>query len=94
MIIVTAKNILKEGNSEKFKELAKDLISETRKENGCISYNLNQDIKNQDILTFIEEWESEEALQLHMNTLHFTSIVPKLSELQEENSILNIYNRV
>ena len=86
--------MLKEGNSEKFKELAKDLISETRKENGCISYNLNQDIKNQDILTFIEEWESEEALQLHRNTLHFTSIVPKLSELQEENSILNIYNRV
>ncbi|ERI95467.1 antibiotic biosynthesis monooxygenase [Clostridiales bacterium oral taxon 876 str. F0540] len=93
MITIVSKNIVKEGKAEEFKALAKELIEESRKETGCISYNLNQDISNKNILTFIEEWEDKAAIDKHNKSAHFTSIVPKLGELREEKD-LNLYIRV
>lgn len=94
MFIVTAKCILIEGKTEEFKTIVETLIKETRKENGCISYNLYQDINNKNILTFFEEWESENSLDKHMNTKHFKEIAPKLRKLQKKDSIVNVYNNI
>lgn len=94
MITIVAKFTVKEGKVEEFKALAKDLINESRKEAGCISYSLNQDLNNRNVLTFIEKWENKEAIELHNNSTHFTRIVPKLGEFQEKVSEINLYERV
>ena len=94
MITIVAKNLIKKGKTEEFKILAERLINESRKEGGNISYNLYEDFKNSNILTFIEEWESEEAIKLHNNSKHFTSIVPKFSDLKESQSEINLYKMI
>lgn len=94
MITIVAKSIIKEGKVEEFKALAKELIEESRKEEGCISYNLNQDLNNKNVLTFIEEWQDKEAIALHNNSVHFTTIVPKFGEFREKASEINLYERV
>ncbi len=43
----------------------------TRTEPGCIKYDLHQDLSDETHFTFIEQWENEEALQLHFQTEHF-----------------------
>ena len=91
MITIVAKNLIKQGKVEEFKNLAEKLIIESREERGCVSYNLYQDSNNRNILTFIEEWESEDAINLHNNSKHFTSIVPKFSDLQESHPEINLY---
>lgn len=83
MITIVAKNSIKPGKTEEFKALAERLINESRKERGCISYNLYEDSSNGNILTFIEVWENGEAINLHNSSEHFTSIVPKFGELKE-----------
>jgi quinol monooxygenase YgiN len=93
MIIIVSKNIIKEGKAKEFKAMAKELIEESRKEAGCISYNLHQDINNENILTFIEEWQDKEAIELHNKSTHFTTIVPKLGEFREDKQ-LNLYERL
>lgn len=93
MISIIAKNLVKEGKVEEFKAVAKELIEKSREEEGCISYNLNVDINNEHILTFIEEWKDKEAIQLHNNSTHFKTIVPKLGELRESSEV-NLYVRV
>ena len=40
MITIIAKCLLKDGLKEKFKKTAIELIESSRKEDGCISYNL------------------------------------------------------
>lgn len=90
MIIVVSKSILIEGKVNEYKQQAAKLIEKTRKEAGCISYDLCEDIDNKNILTFIEKWEDKQALDAHMKTAHFVEIVPKLKELRE-SSELNIY---
>ncbi|MGV8982897.1 putative quinol monooxygenase [Clostridium sp.] len=91
MITIVAKNLIKQGKTEEFKALAEKLINESRKERGCIAYNLYEDSSNCNILTFIEVWENSEAIKLHNSSEHFTSIVPKFGELKDGQSEINLY---
>ena len=94
MITIVAKKTIKQGKTREFKDLVEKLISESRKEVGCVAYNLYEDINNSNILTFIEEWKSEEDIKLHNSAEHFTSIVPKLAELQEGKTEVNLYKMI
>ncbi|MBK5241179.1 putative quinol monooxygenase [Clostridium sp.] len=94
MITIVAKNTIKQSKIVEFKKLAGKLINESRKEIGCLSYNLYEDSNNCNILTFIEEWKSEEAIKLHNNSEHFTSIVPQFVELKESQSQINLYKKI
>lgn len=90
MIIIVAKSVVKEGKLEEYKMLARELVEKSQKEEGCISYNLHQDIDNENVLAMIEEWKDKEAIELHNNSAHFISIVPKLRELREKSEV-NLY---
>ncbi|WP_026339291.1 putative quinol monooxygenase [Psychromonas ossibalaenae] len=46
------------------------LIEPTRKEEGCIQYDLHQDRLNPSVFVFYENWESRELWQTHMNNSH------------------------
>jgi len=94
MITIVAKLMVKQGKKEDFKVLAEKLIRESRKEKGCISYSLYEDINNSNILTFIEEWINEEAITLHNESKHYTTIIPKLSEFREGKSEINLYKLI
>jgi len=42
----------------------------SRQEPGCISYRVYEDTETDNDFVFVEEWESNEALQLHFATPH------------------------
>lgn len=94
MITIVAKTVVKESEINNFIDLAQELISESKKEAGCIEYNLYQDTNDKNVLTFIERWESEEAINIHNETPHFTSIVPKLGEMQTKDTEVNLYKQL
>lgn len=91
MITIVAKTIVKQGSVEEFKALAEKLINESRKEEGCKEYNLCQDIHDTRILTFIEQWIDEEAINLHNNSKHFTTIFPELEKLLDNPPEVHLY---
>jgi quinol monooxygenase YgiN len=94
LITIVAKTVVIESEVDKFMNLAKQLIIESKKESGCIEYNLYQDINNKNVLTFIERWKDEEAIKLHNESAHFTSIVPKLGEMQVKDTEVNLYKQL
>ena len=51
------------------------LIEPTRKENGCIQYNLHRDNEKPEIFLFYENWESLELWQEHMESSHLKDFV-------------------
>ena len=81
MIKVIAKLLIKDGMVEELKSSVLELVAETRKEAGCIVYQLFQDLNNQKLFTFVEEWESTEDLDKHLNSKHFKEAGPKLTEI-------------
>ena len=46
------------------------LIAITRKEEGCLQYDLHQDNANPAHFTFYERWTSRALWQTHMNAQH------------------------
>ncbi|MCR2044058.1 putative quinol monooxygenase [Anaerosalibacter massiliensis] len=91
MIKIVARSVIKPGKKEEFLSLAEELIAESRKEKGCMSYDLYEDINNPNCLAFIEEWKDEEAIKIHNASPHFTTVVPKLGELREKSPEINLY---
>ena len=94
MIKVVAKCKLKpEVNVEEYLIQARELVAETRKEEGCITYALHQDINDPSIVTMLEEWVDVEALNHHNKAEHVKRIVPGLRNMRESTEV-NIYKEV
>ncbi|SHH95591.1 putative quinol monooxygenase [Clostridium grantii] len=94
MIKVVAKNFPKEDKIAEVIELCKELVDATRKEEGCIKYELFQDVNEPNVLTFIEEWVDVEALNKHMASEHFTRIIPEFGEFMLKDGDINVYTKV
>ena len=94
MIKVVCKAKLKPGvKVEEYLIIAREVVSETRKEKGCITYTLHEDINDPTILTTLEEWEDEEAINQHNKNEHVWKFVQELRKLRESTEI-NIYREV
>jgi quinol monooxygenase YgiN len=94
MVKVIAKFFVKEDKVEDFLKLANVLVEESRKETGCVSYNLLQDVSNPQTLIMVEEWESAKILKTHMASAHFTSIIPEMSLLQFQKEEITVCKNV
>ena len=49
------------------------LLAPTRKEAGCIQYDLHQDIEYPAVFWFVEQWQSPEHLKQHSNSTHIAA---------------------
>ena len=62
-------------------ETLRKLIEPTRREVGCLRYDLWHNQSNPTEFTFIEEWTSEAALEAHSRMPHLTALFKTLTEL-------------
>ncbi|MCD8261481.1 MAG: antibiotic biosynthesis monooxygenase [Bacteroides sp.] len=87
MITIVAKFTLKAGKKQEFIQAVTPMIEGSRKESGNVSYNLFEDIRNNNILTFIEEWKDKGAIDFHNQTEHFLTGLDVIKELSENIEI-------
>lgn len=71
------------NDSDKLKaiELGNELVAESLKDNGCVSYGLFTCTTRHDVLMFCESWKDEASLEAHMNSAHFKRLVPLIEAL-------------
>ena len=84
MIKIIARRIIKPDCVEAFETLAAELVRESRKEPGCLSYTLNRSTQDPRIHMFIEAWADRAAIEAHNASAHFTRLVPQFAPLSEE----------
>lgn len=65
-----------DGKREAFVERAKaeGIVDEIRKENGCIRYDYYYSEKDPNEILLIEEWESKEHQQIHIDQPHMARL--------------------
>lgn len=85
-------------NTDEFKKLATEVMRETRKEKGNLSYKVYQDRHNSARFTFIEEWLNDAAIEQHNNAKHFTRFIDAVKpvtngdpEITQLNKIPSVY---
>jgi quinol monooxygenase YgiN len=94
MLKVVAKNYADPKHLDEILKLSRELVELTRGEPGCVSYGVYQDTEHPELLTMIEEWESREALETHLNSVHFTRIVPQMGKLMTRDADMNVYQQI
>lgn len=90
---VIAKVVAKKDSVEAVKAELLKLIAPTRKEHGCIEYNLHQVNEEPAVFMFYETWENAVCLEMHMNTDHFKSYVTAVASMIEEK-VVNRLTRI
>ncbi|MCH4891264.1 antibiotic biosynthesis monooxygenase [Acidaminobacter sp. JC074] len=93
MVKVVAEKYIDENKLEAFMALAGEMIELTRKEDGCLEYNIFQDENDPRHFSYIESWETREHLEKHFESEHFKRLVPKLGDLSEAGPVV-IYKEV
>lgn len=80
MIKIVARNqVILEKRAE-FLTIAAELVQASQAEEGCLAYDVFVNLKDENELTFIEEWKDMEAIEAHNTSEHFLSLVPKINE--------------
>lgn len=85
-ILVLAKIEPKDGCQDSIIEVSAELIDESLQEEGNIDYQLLKSLDN-DNLTFVEKWESADALKRHMASPHFLNFGEESEEFIKEMTI-------
>ena len=82
MIKVTSRRTIKPEHVDEVLEGYKEMVEETRKEKGCISYELFRDVHDPNTFVMVEEWESLDNQDFHAATPHYKKFIPWVIEHQ------------
>jgi quinol monooxygenase YgiN len=76
---VVARIIAQPDSVEAVRAALSALVEPTRREAGCISYELLQNKSDPTDFTFVEEWENDDVLLAHLNTPHIQQAIVTLT---------------
>lgn len=68
------------------------LIEPTRKEPGCIQYQLYQNLADKTDFTFVEEWENNSFIDVHLQSAHLAKVITQISGLLATSADIRRYN--
>jgi quinol monooxygenase YgiN len=77
----------KAGHENDVKKGLKNLVAPTLKEEGCLQYDLHQDIKDPSLFIFVEEWESAAHLKKHGESEHIAAFGTAVKDIVESRKL-------
>ena len=80
-ITVVATFQARPGKEAELKQTLEGLVAPTRKETGCINYDLHINPENPAQFLFHENWTSKELLDAHLKSPHIAALLPRVDEL-------------
>ena len=66
MLTIIARPTVDPERLEDIKEAMLDLVDSTRREEGCVRYELHQDNEHANRFVFVETWENRDLWRRHM----------------------------
>ncbi len=82
-VAVVSINTAKPGQEAKLEAALRALVEPSRKDPGCMTYDLHRDIQDPRTFVFFELWESLELLQAHGKAPHVAAFRERGPELVE-----------
>lgn len=73
-IILVAEIKAKKGEEDAVKAALVAMVEPTRKEDGCLCYNLHESAKDKTQFMFYEQWANKEAFEKHGKTPHMDAM--------------------
>ena len=93
-IRVVARIVARPEKTAELRAVLIDLVEPTRREKGCISYQLHQNLANACDFVCVEEWESGSAIEAHMKTPHVQQAFAKAGPLLASAPDISSYSLI
>jgi quinol monooxygenase YgiN len=93
-ITVVARLRAMSGKEEELRQVLLDMIAPSRKDAGCISYDLHQSPEHKSCFLFFENWETKEHLDKHLTTSHLKAFNAKSPNLLAEPPQITLWERI
>ena len=90
-VILTAMVKAKPDQVEAVKEALMSLVGPTRKEPGCLCYNLHQSKTDPTQFLFYEQWANKDAFDAHGKTPHMKALGGKLKDKTDKGGGVVFY---
>ncbi len=78
---VVARMIAKPETIAELQSVLTGLVEPTRVEEGCVSYELLQNVADSTDFTFVEQWSTDAALDAHLASPHLQAALERLGDL-------------
>ena len=94
MYIVVVHSHIREENIARFREITIKNAEASRREEGCVRFDVLQQADDPSRFTFIETFKSKEDGEKHLETSHFKKWLEEAPTLMVEERTRVIYNDV
>jgi quinol monooxygenase YgiN len=82
------------GKAAELRKALLDVVGQTRAEDGCLLYDLHEDVTDDDVLVFYEIWETPAHHAAHDATPHIIELVTRMPELTAEPPRMRRLHRI
>lgn len=91
MKVINASFFIKGNQRENFLSDTKELISETRKEEGCLAYNLYESLEERNTFIMVENWKDQFAIDIHNQNPLLQNFFSKVADYSIKAPELRIF---
>jgi quinol monooxygenase YgiN len=89
-ITIVAHIHAKSGQEDLVRDSLNTLVAETRKEPGCLKYDLHSDSKDPTHFVMLESWQNAEAIKSHMGAPHMAENYARIKDAVTKTAIHQI----
>jgi quinol monooxygenase YgiN len=82
------------GQEPALEQALLDLIPTTRKEAGCLNYDLHRSTDDSRVFVFYENWTSQAALEAHLANAHLVAFGQKADALLSEPPQIVLFQKI
>ena len=90
IIVSTTANVLPEKR-ENFLALLPSLIQSSQNDEGCISYQVFEELSNPNSFHFFGKWATQEDIDAHLQAVHTKSFLDIVPSLVSKEPIMKFY---
>lgn len=91
---VVARFMARKDSIDRVRAALTALVEPSRREQGCVSYELLQNSAGASDLTVVEEWETDASLNCHLETAHFHEATTKLQGILASEPDIRRYRQI
>lgn len=84
----------KKGKEEETRKMLMALVEPTRREAGCLNYDLHQSDDDPALFVFYENWTAKAALDAHLTTPHVQNVLARAGELLASPPDIKTYTMI
>lgn len=94
MVTVVAQMIARDGQEKFVREQLLSLVAPSRKDKGCLNYDLHESQDSPGTFLFHENWESKEDLDAHLEKPHVQKVLGTIGSFLAEQPQITLWDRL